>query len=501
MKRNYTWLAILLVFVTMMAGCSPNETKKMVRLGGTSAVSTSIDPTKDWDGWYAVRYGVGETLFKLDKALVPVPWLAMKGERVDALTWKITLKEKIVFSNGQAVTPEKVIASLRRAGEKNVRARIFKDSTYETIGNSVLIHTPVPYSSLMNDLTDPYTAIIDVAGTTDFEKAPIGTGPFVATSFEPNKKVVLGKNEKYWDGSVKTEHAEYVNVADFNTLALAVQNGEIDIALAMSPESAEAAAKSNTLMVVKTVQPRAYILYFQLDRIPEKAVREAVLYGIDKHTIGNVQLKGVVTPTKGFFLADSDYGAPNLRVREFNVERAKQILREAGYVDTNQDGIVEKDGRPLVLSLSIYKRLAMENIATEMQAQLKKVGIQVEIEKQERASYDVPGKFDMALYSMVTMPTGDPYSTLYDVMGSNRASNFGHYANEKVDADLAAMENSTNHEERIRLAEEIQQIAFDDAAYGVIGFNTMETAVSKSISGYEIWPNDYYQMTKDVVKQ
>ncbi len=492
---------MLLLMAVVVTGCSPSETKKMVRLGGTSAVSASIDPTKDWDGWYTVRYGVGETLFKLDKASAPVSWLASKGERVDEQTWKITLKDKVVFSNGQAVTPEKVIASLQRAGEKNVRAKILKESTYSVDGNSVLIHTPVPYPTLLNDLTDPYTAIIDVAGTTDFEKSPVGTGPFVVTSFEANKKAVLARNEKYWDGPVQTEHAEYVNIADFNTLALAVQNGELDIALAMSPASAEAAAKSDKLNIVKTVQPRVYILYFHMDRMTDKAVREAVLYGIDKNTIGNVQLKGVVTPSNSLFLADSEYGAPHLQVREFNVERAKQVLAEVGYQDTNQDGIVEKDGKPLVLRLSIYKRLAMENIATEMQAELKKVGIQVDIENHERASYEVPGDFDMALYSMVTTPTGDPYSTLYDVMGTDRASNFGHYSNAKVDADLKAMEDSTNQEERIRLAEEIQQLAFDDAAYGVIGFHTMETAISKAISGYEIWPNDYYQMTKSVVKR
>lgn len=507
MKKRFTmWglVAMLSLLVMALVGCGNDAGKggtKTIRLGGTSAVTASIDPAKDWEGWYTVRFGVAETLFKLDKTLSPVPWLAIKGEQVNGTTWKITLNDKAIFSNGTKVTPEKVIASLKRAGEKNSRAKVLKEANYSVEGNSIIVQTKEPQASFIYDLTDPYAAIIDVEGTKDFDKAPIGTGPFVVTSFEPNKKAVLAKNAKYWDGAVKSEQVEFVNIADFNTLALAVQNGEVDIALAMSPQSAESAAKSDKLTIAKTVQPRAYILYFHMEKMTDKAVREAIVYGVDKKTIGDKQLKGAVTPANGAFLDNSDYGAKNLKVREYNEAKAKEVLAAAGYKDTDQDGIVEKDGKPLVIKLSIYKRLAMESIATEMQAQLKKIGIKVEIDVHEKASYMAPGNFEVALYSMITTPTGDPYASLYDIMGTGRASNFGRYSSAVVDGYLADMSNNFNAAERIALAEKIQQVALDDAAYAFIGFNNMHTAISKSISGYETSANDYYQMTKDVVKK
>ena len=74
-----------------------------------------MDPAKGWDGWYIVRYGVGETLFKVGDGLKIEPWLAEKFEKIDDLTWKITLKKNVTFSNGEAMTPQKVIDSDRKS--------------------------------------------------------------------------------------------------------------------------------------------------------------------------------------------------------------------------------------------------------------------------------------------------------------------------------------------------------------------------------------------------
>ncbi len=505
-NRLATWLVLITVMILslLFSGCGSEQEKssgKVLRVGGTSSVTASLDPAKEWEGWYTVRYGIGETLFKLDKELVPQPWLAEKGERVDALTWKITLKDKVTFSNGTKMTPEKVIAALKRAGEKNTRAVSLKESEYTVEGNSVIIKTKEPYATLINDLTDPYATIIDVEGTKDFDKNPIGTGPFVAVSLEPNTKAVMGKNKNYWGGTVKTESVEYVKVADFNTLALAVQNGEVDIALDMSPQSAESAAKSDKVVLIKTTQPRTYQLYFNLEKMQDKAVRETIMYGVDKKTIGEKQLKGAVTPANGAFLDTSAFAATGLKARAFDVEKAKQILAIAGYKDTNGDGIVEKDGQPLVVKLSVYKRLAMESIATEMQAQLKKIGIQVEISVNEKANFFAPGNFEMGLYSVVTTPTGDPYAFLRDFLKTGGKSNFGKYDNAEVQEYLAALGKAFAKDERVDLVNKIQQQVIDDAAGDYIGFNNMHTVISKSVSGYETYPNDYYQMTKDVVKK
>lgn len=111
MKKKYAAVAVaaLTACSLMITGCGGDSKKadKTVRIGGTVSVSTTMDPAKGWEGWYTVRYGVGETLFKVGKGLKAEPWLAEKFERLDPLTWKITLKKNLTFSNGEKVTPEK----------------------------------------------------------------------------------------------------------------------------------------------------------------------------------------------------------------------------------------------------------------------------------------------------------------------------------------------------------------------------------------------------------
>lgn len=502
MKRK---LCLVLSAVTLiilgLVGCGQTSSDKIIRIGGTTVVSSSVDPAKDWEGWYTVRFGVGETLFKLDKDLVPQPWLAAKSEQRDPQTLVITLKDKLTFSNGEKVTPEKVIASLQRAGEMNSRATALKNATYAVEGNAVVIKTQQPYANLINDLTDPYAAIIDVANTKDFEKSPIGTGPFVMKSFEANKKAVMTKNAHYWGGEVKSDSVEYDNIADVNTTVMALQNGEIDIAQNLTQEGAATIDKNDKLVLDTTVSPRVYQVYFNLAKMPDKAVREAIMYGIDRKTMAEKTLKNSMTPTHSAFPANSVYNGKSLKVDDFNIEKAKAILASAGYKDNNGDGILEKDGKPLVVKLSIYKRLAMAAIATDMQAQLKKIGIDLEIVMHEKSTFFKPGDFEMGLYSIVTMPTGDPYAFLRDLFAANGFANYGKYENASIQEDLTELATTLAQDKRVALVQKIQQQAIDDAAVTYIGFNNILTGLSKSIKGYYTSPNDYYQVTKDLEKK
>lgn len=508
MKKKWmaAGLAALAVCSLTFAGCGGGDKKaaaggdKTIRVAGTVSVNNSLDPAKGWDGWYIVRYGVGETLFKLGEGLKPEPWLAEKAEKVDDLTWKITLKKDLTFSNGEKVTPEKVIASLKRVGEMNERAVAFKTAAYSVDGNAVVIKTEKPQITLINDLCDPYTTIIDVEKTTDFVKAPIGTGPFVMESFDPEKKAVMKKNPKYWGGEVKSDTVEYTTVTDTNALAMALQNGEIDVAQDLSVDAAETVAKNDKLSLKRVDQPRVYQLYFNLDKMQDKAVREAIMYGLNKKDIGEHLMKGAVKAAYCAFPDDSVYGAKNLSPRMYDENRAKAILDEAGYKDTNGDGIVEKDGKPLAIQFSIYKRAASATIATEMQAQLKKIGIDAQIKTYEKSSFFAPGDFDIGMYYVITMPVGDPYDFIRNAYSTTSKVNFGHYENMYVQGWIDEMAFTPNGDKRVELVKNIQQAVIDDAAMDFVGFNTIQVGMGKSVTGYMIAPNDYYQVTKDISK-
>ena len=177
------------------------------------------------------------------------------------------------------------------------------------------------------------------------------------------------------------------------------------------------------------------------------------------------------------------------------------MLAAAGYADTNGDGILEKDGKPLTVQMPVYKRLFNENITTEMQSQLKKIGINVEITAHEKSSFFKAGDFEMALYSVGTTPTGDPYAFLRDCMGVKGIANYSRYNSPVVEAALAELVNTFDAAKRIELVNRIQQQAIDDEAMDFIGFNNMQTGISKKVTGYLSTPSDYYQVTKDLDKQ
>ena len=499
--------ACLLVVPLAMSGCggsdqAASDTKKVIHVGGMNAVGTgSIDSGKEWNGWYTVRYGIGETLFRLDEKMNPQPWLAQKAENVEPTVWRITLKDNVTFSNGEKMTAEKVIASLKRTAELNERAAWLQGAEYTAEGNVLTIRTKEPYATLVNDLCDPYAVILDVAGTKDFDNAPIGTGPFVMTAFDPEKKAVMEKNPKYWDGAVKADGVEYTKIADVATTAMALQSGEIDVALGLTPETAETVAAGDKFTVINTPQTRVYLLFMNHDKLTDPAVRQAIMYGVDKKSIGEQYLKGAMTATNSAFLAATPYGDSSIKARSFDIEKAKQVLAAAGYADTNGDGIVEKNGKPLTVELGIYKRLLSENIATEMQSQLKKVGINIEIAVHEKATYYKPGDFDIGIYSIVTMPTGDPYAILRDVLGAKGVENYGRYSSPVIEQALADLPNTFDPAKRAELVNRIQQQVIDDAAMDFIGFHTMQVGIAKNVTGFLCTPSDYYHVTKDLDKK
>ncbi|MFR6110999.1 MAG: ABC transporter substrate-binding protein [Dialister invisus] len=143
-----------------------------------------------------------------------------------------------------------------------------------------------------------------MANTKDFEKAPIGTGPFVMASYESNKKAVMKKNPKYWGG--KSSLTAWNIPKSLTQMRLpCLQGGEVDIAQDLTVDAAETVAKKDNLIVKRVAQPRVYQMYFNLNKMQDKAVREAIMYGVNKKDIGEKLMKGAVSAAYSAFPDDS----------------------------------------------------------------------------------------------------------------------------------------------------------------------------------------------------
>lgn len=505
-KKTLTIVLIVAFGAMLLAGCGKNAQtentgpKKLVF--GTTVPTASIDPANGYSGWFTMRYGVGETLFKLDQAMQPVGWLAKSYELVDKTTWKIVLNDKVTFQNGKPMTGEAVKASLERTLELNDRApSTLRIAAIAVNGQTLTITTSEPNPTLINGLCDPFACIIDVDAGTDFETAVIGTGPYKIENFVPKAASTVVKYEGYWNGQPKLDQVTITPISNGDTLTMALQSGEVDATQGMPYSSHKLFADDPNYKISSTSTSRVFMIYYNYHNkfLSNANVRKAISMSIDKDRYCSVLLSGAAEPAVGAFPASLPYGGSKVTADKFDLQAAKDLLAKEGFADSNGDGILDKDGQKLSFKLVTYSsRVELPVIAQAIQSQLKEIGIEVAVDVSEDATKRLKADdFDLAAYAYVTTPTGDPLSYLDYVFKTNGVSNFGHFSNPRVDELIEQLRGEFDPSKRAALAIEIQQIALDETAYTFIAHLQMAFVMKSNVVGLEVHPTDYYQINVD----
>ena len=505
MKR--TWTILLLtaaLLLSVLAGCGGGDTagdSGARELVFAADGGEGMDPGDGYQGWACIRNGVGETLFRLTDELEAEPWLVEDyALSDDQLTWTLTLKEGITFQNGRALDAQAVLDCLERTVGMNDRAA--KDlmiASMSAEGLTLSIPTTAPHPVLPNSLCDPYACIIDVTAEEDFAAHPVGTGPYMVERYLPDQETVVVPYDGYWNGTPKLERIRIVAM-DGDTMALALQTGEIDAAYAMAYEG-QALFRDNPDYNLQTVATsRIYKLYYNFhnEHLASPNVRKALNMLVDKASYGAVAMSGFGSAATGCFPENTPY-SQGLTATTFDVEGARALLAAEGYADTDGDGILDKDGSPLSFSLVTYSsRAELPALAAAFQSQCGQVGIDVTVTVSESVDDLLKAdQFDIAAYAFVTLPTGDPSSYLNTVMGAGGWSNFGHYENPEIQTLLEELDHTFDPDARASLAAQIVQIALDDDAYCFMDHLEMSLVTSAAVSGLTPHPSDYYQITVD----
>lgn len=474
---------------------------KVFTLGAEQFTST-LDPASEYWGWYTVRYGIGETLFRLNDKLEVEPWLAQSYENIDPNTWEITLREGLVFSDGTPVTGQVVADNLKRVGQMNERASSLKEATYQVEGNKIRIQTKETKAAFINDLVDPYACIIKIDSIKgDTADTIIGTGPYVVEKFEPETEIALGPNKNYWDGTPKLDQVKVKKILDKETGAMALKNGEIDAFIELNAESYLSFQGDPEFVADSIPTSRAFAMYYNLDKLPDLNLRKAIHLAIDKETIAQDFLNGMVSPGDGMFPTNVAYGNKEIDTGAYNLEEAKKLLAESGYEDKDGNGYLEKDGKELDLDIHYYKRLALEDLGVELQASLEKLGIKSHITGHDSSDYLKDGQYDIGFYSVVTLPTGDPEAYLARITKEGGEENFNGFKDPEVDGLIQTMSQKVDQEERAKLALEIQKKVLGHYAHEYFGHNNLNLVRQKSAKGMVPHTSDYYQITVDIDKE
>ena len=247
---------------------------------------------------------------------------------------------------------------------------------------------------------------------------------------------------------------------------------------------------------------RCYMFYynFKNELLNNKNIRKAIDMCIDKKSYVSSLLQGSGEVAKGPFPTTMDIGK-DIKDNGYDVEEAKKLLKEAGCKDTDNDGILEKDGKKLSFDIITYSsRAELSDISTALQDKLKEVGIEIKDINIYEAVEDqlASGDFDICAYSWTTAPIGDPYYFLGYNYISDGDCNYGKYKNEEVDKLVKELAVEFNQDKRAELSNKIVQIGNDDVAFSYVAHLTKGYAMKSNVSGFRQTSSDYYELNKDM---
>lgn len=512
MKKKWLYsIAAVVMGAMLLTGCggadrsARTEDENRIVIADTQG-PTSLDPAQSWDSWYTSRWGITETLYKLDENLKPYPFLAKSCEMEDDTTWVITLRDDVTFQNGEKMTAESVKKCWERTAGINARFQevLYIDSM-EADGQILTVKTSKPVPAFLNSLCEPLTGIIDVDDGQDPAKQPMGTGPFRAVSYEVNSKCVVEKYEDYWGGEPKADGAVINIIGDTSTLSMAQQNGETDISVSMPGTSLELFEDTSRYNADGVAGSRGEIIYFNYGNLilSQLPVRQALSMIIDKENYAAVINQGASVSARGIYPDFMDFGASKGEGYAYDPQKAAELLDNAGITDTDGNGIREYQGKDISLRLVTYNTKGeLPLFCNEISSAAKEIGLDIQVEVYgSTTEQQKTGDFDLMMVSATMCPTGDPQYFADITLKTGGSGNYGGYSNEKVDKLIDQLDVEFDGNRRTQLAKEIQKEVLDDAGFIVVGHAKYYYIMGINVKGLHTNPSEYYLLDKDVYKE
>lgn len=445
-------------------------------------------------------------LVKFNSEMELLPDLAESWEvSADSLTWTFKLRQGVKFHDGTPFNAQAVKTSFERVlnpdtGSPRRSVLEIIDQVEVVDENTVNITTKTPCGSLLQQLAHPVGAIISPTALEtygdEYSSHPVGTGPFKYVEWKIGEELVLERNEDYFDGAPQVAKVYFRVVPEDATRSLLLQSNSADIAMRLPVTEIERLENNPEIAISEsdTVMTMYVALNNNKGVLKDVKVRQAMNYAVDKSIIVKDILGGLATVADAP-ISPYTWGYAAINDYPHDVEKAKQLLAEAGY----------PDGIELELWTPVGRYLMDTQVSENLQAQWAEAGINVKIrqwEFQALMSEVKKGEFDMVLLGW-SPSTGDADQGLYPVFHSTQwppASNRAHYSNSTVDKLLEDAKVEVDAKKRAELYQEAQQIIVDEAAWTFLYYPKQALAYRSNISGVQILPTEHI-LLEDVVKK
>ncbi len=515
MKKALVILVIAMLVVPLTTALGQGGAEETFQYSSTYDMTT-LNPILMTDGGsFAVSQFVWAGLFNVDPMTgLPVPGLASWEISEDGLTYTFTIRDDANWSDGTPITAQDVkftyeavasplVESPRKSDIQSIAAvNIIDDKTFEvvlsqvncTIWNNLAaaLNTPLPSHKYAADFSDIMTS--------DFNLNPdIASGPYILEEHMPDEYTRLVANPSYYLGAPQIPYVVVRVLPDTAIQNQALMAGEVDYAFMYPDELAQLpsldglntysfALHNTPILALNWADPANPMPAWdengnRVEQAPHPIlsdirVRQAIAMGYDKDAIlatlgeGNgVRLISSVIPTITWAFNTE------LTPWPYDPERAAALLAEAGWADTDGDGILDKDGQPLKLEILSSPLISLwENIALVAQDQLSQLGMDVTVTTLEWGAFIndrlLPQNFDMLVVGFGGGTPPDPDAIASPLMYSHNdipgsGFNMTSYVNETVDELLEQGRTvpGCSVEDRTPIYWEMQRITQEEVAY------------------------------------
>jgi peptide/nickel transport system substrate-binding protein len=423
-----------------------------------------------------------------------IPALAETWRPVNNTTWRFTLRKGVTFHDGTPFNADSVVFTLKRVHDntKLIKSFVYQDiESVEKDGDyAVIVTSKRPFGSLPAHLT-MLGMLPPSAGRNEeaFFQKPIGTGPFRFASWTHGDQISMTANPTYWKlGIPKVEKVTFRFIPELSTRTAALRAGELQVIDRVTPDLVETLKGTRGVKVLDVPAIEAQRWIFQLGREPVKdqRLRQAISLAIDRGVIIKELLRGYGRPVDSP-VPPGLIGHTSLPPKVYDPEKARQILKQAGYSNVSVDIVLMKDFYPKQLE-----------ITQAVAAMLGDVGIKLNIKNLEIASareQRTAGTYDLFFSGWAHMPH-DPdwyFGQWFTKAGSEKLTR---YSNPRVE-QLIAEGRVPDPKVRQAKYEELERIVWDEDAELWLYYTVAIYGVSDRLRNFEA-RRDYYVLLSDV---
>ncbi|UOD34780.1 peptide-binding protein [Deferribacteraceae bacterium V6Fe1] len=500
MKRQIC-LLILLVFIAVF-GCSENSDKgeaksktglaAVAKTYGDALVDGSIGDASNLipilatdSSSHSVASWIYNGLLKYDKNLKLVGDLAENySVSEDKKVITFNLKKGIKWHDGTPFTSEDVKFTYELIVDDKTPTAYDSDfrivDHIETPDNyTVKVFYKQAYAPALASWTTsilPSHLLKGVEITkSPLQRKPVGTGPYKFLEWKPGNSITLVANEEYFEGRPNIERYVYRIIPDSATMFLELLNGTIDM-MGLSPlqfaKQTDNPRFNDKFNKYKYLSNSYTYVGYNLKNplFKDKRVRQALTYATPKDDIIEGVLFGLGQKATGPYKPTSPWYNPNVKKYEYNIEKAKSLLAEAGFKDTDNDGILEKDGLKLKFTIITNQGNSSRSMVAEiLQNSWSKIGAKVDIRILEWATF-INEYIDKRDFDAVILGWSIPLEPdLYDIWHSSKCEgknlNFICYQNSEVDKLIEEGRVEFDFEKRKAIYDKIQEILAEEQPY------------------------------------